>query len=281
MRAGEPMLSLRLSIALLCLGALSLLCGGPANAREFSVLLPDQPTRDQDNANTPLDVLFALADPFALAGTDIDMPQMLAVLRALPANGDETDKKAKPMVEREELLGGIEEIRYADKKAWATHVALDTPALYTLIAESRPRWDEERGLFQQHFVKTALPVKGVERGWEFPVRMKFEIVPTTRPFGLMAPALFSGKVLLDNAPQPGCLVHIARMNTEKRGLPTAWHAVQVARTDDTGAFAFVCPLPGWWGFMAVAHGDPLKGPDVFNVVWRICRCVMNSNLKAH
>ena len=101
----------------------------------------------------------------------------------------------------------------------------------------------------------------VERGWSLPVQMKFEIVPTTRPFGLMAPALFSGKVLLDGAPKPGCLVHIARMNTEKRGLPTAWHAVQVARTDDTGAFAFVCPLPGWWGFMAVAHGDPLKGPD--------------------
>ena len=113
----------------------------------------------------------------------------------------------------------------------------------------------------QHYVKTTLPVYGVERGWSLPVGQRFEIVPLSRPFGLTAPAMFSGVVLMDGKPLAAASVRMARINTEKRPVPTSWHEDIAARTNNKGEFSFVLNQPGWWCCMASIPGDPLKGPD--------------------
>ena len=263
--------------SLFCVLFLMLICCTTATAAQVTVLLPDQPSREEDPADKvrEMDVLLALIDPFTHVAMPMDMPQRIAVIRALtpppppvqgdkPADANAPDAPTPPpfVQESEELLGDIEEIRYLGEKSWATHVALSKPGLYTLIAETRPRYSEERQLFEQDLVKTMLPVFRVQDGWYAPIGLNFEIVPLTRPFGLMAPAYFSGKVLMGNSPYANMTVKAMRLNTNKRGLPTRWHEEQLLRTNEAGEFAFVCPMEGWWCFMAsTVVGTPLKGPD--------------------
>ena len=252
-------------------GAALLLCALsalPAQA-QYTLLLPDQPTQEvAAKEKKQMDVLLALGDPFSMTGLDMDMPQMFAVMRRIPLTEEEqileeqsNGKRVAVKPLREELLGELEEIRYLDKRAWAAHVDLDTPGLYQLMAETRPCWNEGRGLFEQQFVKVVLPVFGADKGWDVPAGLNFEILPTTRPFGLTAPALFSGRVVLNNTPLADSHVRIARLNTEKKGIAGPWHAEQVVKTDAVGYFSFVCAQPGWWAFKATTLGAPMKGGD--------------------
>ena len=214
---------------------------------------PAEPQIDEE-----LDVLITMMRPFQYEGLVMDMPQMFAVLR-YDSTTPIKDGVAQP--ERRDLLGDLEEIRYLNQKAWGANVALTKPGLYQFIIEGRPWWDAAHGRYLQHYVKTTLPVYGVERGWSLPVGQRFEIVPLSRPFGLTAPAKFSRTVLMDGKPLAAASVRMARINTEKRTVPTSWHEDIAARTNNKGEFSFVLNQPGWWCCMASIPGDPLKGPD--------------------
>ncbi|OXS28861.1 MAG: cobalt ABC transporter substrate-binding protein [Desulfovibrio sp. MES5] len=214
---------------------------------------PELPAIDEQ-----VDVLITMMRPFQYQSIVMDMPQLFAVLRYDNASPVK-DGLIQP--ERRDLLGDVEEIGYLDQKAWGANVALTIPGLYQFIIEGRPWWDAARGQFLQHYVKTMLPVHGVERGWEQPVGQVFEIQALTRPFGLTAPALFTGVALLHGKALPNAPVRMVRINTEKRPVPTPWHEEMEARTDKAGQFSFILNQPGWWCCMAIAPGDPLKGPD--------------------
>lgn len=215
--------------------------------------VPELPTIDEQ-----VDVLITMMRPFQNQGIVMDMPQLFAVLRYDNASPVK-DGFIQP--ERRDLLGDVEEIGYLDHKSWGANVALTTPGLYQFIIEGRPWWDAAQGQFLQHYVKTMLPVYGVERGWDQPVGQTFEIQALTRPFGLTAPALFTGVALLNGKPLPNAAVRMARINTEKRTVPTPWHEELSARTDKAGQFSFILNQPGWWSCTALTPGTPLKGPD--------------------
>lgn len=214
---------------------------------------PELPAIDEQ-----VDVLITMMRPFQNQGLVMDMPQLFAALRYDNASPVK-DGLIQP--ERRDLLGDVEEIGYLDQKAWGANVALAHPGLYQFIIEGRPWWDATHGQFLQHYVKAMLPVHGVERGWDQPVGQTFEIQPLVRPFGLTAPALFSGVVLLHGKPLANASVCMSRINTEKRTVPTQWHEEMAARSDKAGQFSFVLNQPGWWYCIATAPGDPLKGPD--------------------
>ncbi|MEG2171992.1 MAG: DUF4198 domain-containing protein [Desulfovibrionaceae bacterium] len=262
---------LRQSISATCicfLGFLTLLAVTRTAEAQYILLVPDQPTVESPlpakKVPTQMDVLVAFVEPQEHAGIDLDRPQMFAVIRrslAMPENENAREQAAVPMATREDLLGNLEEIKYLNRQAWAANVPLSIPGLYQLITESRPWWNAKDNNFIQQFVKTTVPVFGEGLGWDEPANLKFEILPLTRPFGNVAPTHFRGKVLLSGTPLPDCYVKITRHNTEERPFPSPWHESQLVKTDGQGIFSFVCPLPGWWGFMAVTQGDPLKGPD--------------------
>ena len=205
-----------------------------------------------------VDLLITMMQPFTLNCLVMDMPELFAVLRY-----DDTMPVSNGVLqgERLDLLGDLEEIRYLGKKAWAANVALSKPGLYQFSIDSRPWWDTRRDRFLRHYVKTMLPVHGVERGWDTPVGQRFEIQPLVRPFGLTAPALFSGRVLLNGEPLRGAAARLARINTDKGVAPTRWHEELASISDAAGQFAFVVNQPGWWCCMAQTPGEPLKGPD--------------------
>lgn len=252
--------------ALLLAMGLVLVSAQPA-AAQYVLLVPDQPTVESPpkdkKAPTQMDVLVSFVEPQNHSSLAMDRPQMFAVIRrslAAPENptGNET---AVLMATREDLLGNLEEIKYLKNTAWAANVPLSIPGLYQLITESRPWWNAKDNNFIQQFVKTTVPVFGEALGWDEAAGLKFEILPLTRPFGNVSPAHFRAKVMLSGTALPDCYVKIARHNTEERPFTSPWHESQLVKTDEQGIFSFVCPLPGWWGFMAVTQGDPLKGPD--------------------
>lgn len=228
----------------------------PAQAAEETPAPPPAP--ELPAIDEQVDVLITMMRPFQNQGLVMDMPQLFAVLRYDNASPVK-DGLIQP--ERRDLLGDVEEIGYLDQKAWGANVALAHPGLYQFIIEGRPWWDAAHGQFLQHYVKAVLPVYGVERGWDQAVGQTFEIQPLVRPFGLTAPALFSGVVLLHGKPLANASVRMSRINTEKRTVPTPWHEEMAARSDKAGQFSFILNQPGWWYCVAITPGDPLKGPD--------------------
>ncbi|MBD5417506.1 MAG: DUF4198 domain-containing protein [Desulfovibrio sp.] len=205
-----------------------------------------------------VDILLSMMRPFLHAGVEVDMPQLFAVLRH---DADPAADLGGAQPERRDLLGDVEEIRYLDHKAWGANVALDKPGLYQFIVEGRPWWDEDRQTFLRHQATMALPVHGVDRGWNEAAGQSFEIVPLTRPFGLSAPALFSGRILLDGKPLAAAKVRMVRINSDGAAAPTPWHEDLAGVSNSDGEFSFLLSQPGWWCCEALTAGPPLKGPD--------------------
>lgn len=213
---------------------------------------------DAQAVSEEVDVLLSMMRPFQHAGVPVDMPQLFAVLRY---DADPAAPQGGAQAERRDLLGDVEEIRYLDQKAWGANVALDKPGLYQFLLEGRPWWDADHQTFLRHQAKVCVPVHGVERGWNEPGGQSFEIVPLTRPFGLSAPALFSGRVLLDGKPLAGATVRMVRINADGSAVPTTWHEDLAGVSNAAGEFSFVLGRPGWWCCEALTAGEPLKGPD--------------------
>lgn len=205
-----------------------------------------------------VDILLSLMRPFLHEGVSVDMPQLFAVLRY---DSDSATAEGGAGPERRDLLGDVEEIRYLDQKAWGANVALDQPGLYQFILEGRPWWDAERQTFLRQQAKVILPVHGVERGWNEAAGQSFEILPLVRPFGLCAPALFSGRVLLEGKPLQDAPVRMVRINADGASPAGSWHEDMAALSNATGEFSFVLAQPGWWCCVAMTPGAPLKGPD--------------------
>ena len=239
---------------------------GPAFAWPVTALVPSQPGLEaQAKADAKgqtaqsadgIDMLMTLLEPFEHLGLDMEMPQFFGSKR-FPADYKSGDE-APPLAN---LLGDVEEIRYLNKKAWGANVALPEPGLYQFVLEGRPWWNEERKMYMHQQARVLVPVLGVENGWNLSFGQSFEILPLNRPFGLTAPALFSGRLLLDGNPLADIPVHMGRINTGSTTSLTPWHKFLEARSDDDGQFSFVLSEPGWWYCEAAIKGAPLKGPD--------------------
>ena len=208
--------------------------------------------------NEETDLLITLMDPFANQGFPMDMPQSFTVLRY---NRDGQSKDGHLLPVRRDLLGDVEEILYKGQKAWGANVGLVHPGLFQFIMETKPWWDEKQAVFLQQSVKVMVPVHGEDAGWYESSGQRFEILPLTRPFGLIAPQIFTGRVLLENQPLPGINVTLHRINTDGQKVPTSWHQNLSLRTNGNGEFSFVANRAGWWCAMAHLEGAPLKGAD--------------------
>ena len=202
-----------------------------------------------------VDLLIVGMEAFRYRGVAIDPPRIFTIYRF-----DKDAENPRRPARREDRLGDIEEIRYLNQKAWGANVGLDRPGLYEFVIETQPWWEPFQAGYAQHIVKTMLPVYGEGWGWHLPLGLSFEIVPATRPFGLLAPALFTGRVLVNGKPVTGLPVRIFRINTENVQVPTPWHEEMELRTTENGLFSVVLNRPGWWCCAATQQGAPLKGP---------------------
>lgn len=236
-----------------------------ALAAPVTTLVPSQPFLEEpasgkkNGAKSPpgeVDILMSLLHPFELTGEAMDMPQLFAAMYYPP---DFDPASMQP--ELINLLGDVEEIRYLDTRAWGANVAINKPGLYQFILEAKPWWDRQKNMYMQQQVKVALPAFGVDNGWNVPFGQSFEIMPLTRPFGLSAPALFSGRLLLDGKPLVSVPVRMGRINMARNRAGSKWSRDLESLTNSDGQFSFVLNQPGWWYCQAAIRGAPLKGLD--------------------
>ena len=202
------------------------------------------------------DILMSLIQPYSYKPQAMDMPQSFAMIFQ-PDSGMETGEEAI----RRDLLGDVEEIRYLDNKAWGANVALAEPGLYQFILEAKPFWNQEKNEFLQQNAKLFLPVLSAGRGWDKALSQGLEIVPLTRPYGLIKPAFFSGRVLNNGKAVPDVRIRAARLNADKSAAPNRWSRDLETRTDSEGIFSLLLNEGGWWFCEAITDGEPLKGPD--------------------
>ena len=213
---------------------------------------PAPPPLDEE-----VDMLISLMRPREHAAQPLEMPQLFAVLRH---DAGTRFVNGTPQPERRDLLGDMEESLYLDTRAWGANVAIDRPGLYQFITETRPRLNAERQCFEQ-YVKSILPVCGVEDGWDRPAGLRLEILPLTRPFGLTAGSSFTGRALGPDGPLAHARVYMDRIRTEKKTGPLPWQHDLEARTGADGQFTFTPGAPGWWCCVVEVPGQPHKGPD--------------------
>ena len=203
-----------------------------------------------------VELLMSSMDPCRYQGYNMDAPRLFSIYRF-----DKSMDNPEEPASREDRLGDLEEIRYLDQKAMGANVGIMRPGLYQFTIETQPWWEQTESGYAQHLVKVMIPVCGQDWGWHLPLRLHFEIIPDVRPFGLTAPALFTGHVLSDGKPYAGADVTVYRINTDKQQAANRWNESIAMRTDANGAFSVVFNRPGWWCCMATREGAPLKGPD--------------------
>lgn len=203
-----------------------------------------------------VELLMSSMDPCRYQGYSMDAPRLFSIYRF-----DKSMDNPEEPASREDRLGDLEEIRYLDQKAMGANVGIMRPGLYQFTIETQPWWEQTESGYAQHLVKVMIPVCGQDWGWHLPLRLHFEIIPDVRPFGLTAPALFTGHVLSDGKPYAGADVTVYRINTDKQQAANRWNESIAMRTDANGAFSVVFNRPGWWCCMATREGAPLKGLD--------------------
>jgi cobalt/nickel transport protein len=161
-------------------------------------------------------------------------------------------------------------------RAFRFHFIPEGRGDYLFILKTPPTFMEEDGEFLQDTVKVVLHVQA-QKGWSRPAQVDYEIVPLTRPYGLLAGMTFQGRVLTHQGPQegnsstrskvaaePGTLIEVERYNAAPpRELPPDEQITRTLRTDPNGVATTTLTDPGWWALTAsrAAGTRPRGGKD--------------------
>lgn len=222
-------LKLRPALAFLLVGLLA----SPA-AAHFNMLLPQVASAKRGESVT---IHYQWGHPFEHQLFDAPPPQSCFVLAPDGKKTDLTTTLAKISVPT------------GDNKKTAAFQLRFTPDQrgdYLLFLTTPPIWLEEEEEFVQDTVKVVLHVQA-QRGWDRVAGLPCEMVPLTRPYGLLPGMVFQAQVQGEGKPSAGALVEIERYNpAPPKELPPDEHITRTAKTDRNGVVTCTLPEPGWW-----------------------------------
>jgi len=135
--------------------------------------------------------------------------------------------------------------------AWNSNYQIKKPGVYTFFVQPKPYFEKSEQKFISHVPKVMVSAFGLEKDWDKPLGLKYEIVPLTKPFGLYSGNQFIGKVLHNNKEAANIEVEVELYNEFGLKAPTSSHITQVVKTNKNGNFSFVMNHKGWWGFAAL------------------------------
>ncbi len=125
---------------------------------------------------------------------------------------------------------------------------------HAIVICTPPIWMNEERLFLQDTVKTIYHVQ-TQNGWDAVAGLAFEIVPMTRPYGLVPSMVFQGRVFSDRQPMAGVIVEVERYNEKPpKELSADEMITRAVKTDPNGVFTCTLTEPGWWCLTAARDG---------------------------
>lgn len=214
----------------------------------YGMLIPSDSMVMQNDKRT-INLKLSFSHPFEGEGMELVKPVVFGVM----ANG----KKAN-------LLNKLKETKVMGHTAWQISYSIKRPGVYMFYMEPKPYWEPAEDCYIVHYTKTVVTAFGDDEGWDQEIRLKTEIVPLSKPYGLYAGNVFQGIVKLDGKPVPFCEVEVEYYNKGgKAKAPTDYMVTQTIKADVNGVFTYAAPKAGWWGFAALNTSDKkIKGKDV-------------------
>ncbi len=159
-------------------------------------------------------------------------------------------------------------------KTWKATVEVTRPGDYLFYMVPKPYWEPSERIYIQHVTKTVVNAYGLEEGWDRPLGLPAEIVPTVRPYGLWTGNLFCGQILVRGKPAANTAVEVEYLNENGIEPPADPFMTQVLLSDEEGRFCYAMPRSGWWGFAAlIDEEDAMKrdgkkvGLELGAVIW--------------
>jgi nickel transport protein len=231
-------------LAFLSLIAISLAIPETANAH-FQMLLPSAASGSTDQEVT---VIYQWGHPYEHQLFDAPKPE--AVVAVAP---DGTRFNLADRLRKTEVPG-------EGNRAATTYQFSFTPRQrgdHVLTLTTAPIWMEEEKLFLQDDVKTIFHVQ-TQNGWDAAAGLAFEIVPLTRPYGLIPGIVFQGRLLVEGKSLADAIVEVEHYNPiPPKVLPNDEQMTRSVKCDPNGVFTCTLTESGWWCVTATKDGGKL------------------------
>lgn len=245
------------------IAAALLLLAATSSFGHYNMLLPDKPWAKKDEKVT---FTYQFGHPYEHELSDA--PKPAAIYLITPDGKRET-------LDFEKSLRAIKKDGADGKKvsAWQFDFTPTQRGDHTFVLSSA-RIKHEGDTFIEDTVKVVLHVQ-TQNGWNAP-GFSFDIIPYTRPYGLLPGMVFKGrlataplvvpknkKIPRSPAPPPldfdGTRVEIEKYNPQSpKTLPPDELITFQTKADSQGFFVTTLPEPGWWGITGVRPSPQLR-----------------------
>jgi cobalt/nickel transport protein len=253
--------------------AILLLIGcSTTSSAHYNMLFPDKPWANKDEKVT---LTYQFGHPFEHELFDAPKPVSVVVLRPKAPFQEALDfDKALTKIE----LPGADGRKVT---AWRFSYTPSERGDHVFVLKTAPIKHDEAGHFIEDVVKVVLHVQ-TQNGWDrFEKGNPIDIVPYTRPYGLLPGMAFKGRAgsfpymkndgrTRDAHPDAGLRIEIEKYNAKPmKDLPPDELITFQTKTDFDGFFVTTLPDAGWWGVTALAQPEKVgQGKDARTITRR-------------
>lgn len=185
------------------------------------------PTRELKRGQAS-EVHFSFGHPFEATRVDVAKPEAWLY----PPTGERVEIAPKAIKDR-------------GAQAWSLPVTPVGRGDQILVVAGQPVQHGREKI--RDWLKLVLPSGPVQRGWDRSLGLDLEIVPLSRPYGLVVGTSFRFVVHRQGKPIPGLLVEVERLNAKApEPLPPEPEITRVEKCDAAGNAAATLDHEGWW-----------------------------------
>lgn len=221
-------------VAQLALPLFLLLQMAPNAGAHFNMLFPESASvkRGQTVA-----IVYRWGHPFEHQLFDAPAPRSITVIGP---RGTRTELASKLQEDAESTV---------DAKKAVVHRLSFRPEQrgdYIFSMRCAPIWMEEDQEFLEDTARVTIHVQA-QKGWDTAIGEGFELVPLTRPYGLVPGTVFQARAVIDGKPLADAMTEIERYNpVPPKTLPADEHITRTVKSDPNGTITCSLPQPGWW-----------------------------------
>lgn len=169
--------------------------------------------------------------------------------------------------EKTDLSPSLKQITFTgtqnSAKAFDAELSLKRSGDYHVVLTPAPYYEESEDVFIQQITKMTFNKGEMPSDWHEPLGLVTEIVPLSKPYGVLTGSTFRGLVLADGKPVAGAEIEVEHLHGEPdmtHNRPRSAHSKShpggaiTILSDANGIFTFGIPKDGYWGFAALGSG---------------------------